>query len=135
MDLPEQIRQDVVLPANVEQEFRKYVRLPSFMKTRAFCNTPDAVIESRRIRSTGLIASGTIVASYGNQHAISDNGVILGSLRWDEKGWRYLHAVEALIALGVTGPVVLSRDQRESMYGTGNAISETHALVGLVWLL
>ena len=127
MDIPEPIRQDVILPACVEQEFRKYVRLPSFMKSRAFCNAPDAVIECRRIRSNGLIASGTIVASYGNQHAISDNGV-----RWDEKGWRYLHAIEALIALGVTGPVVLSRDQRASMYGTGNAISETHALVGLV---
>ena len=134
MDIPEPIRQDVTIPPCVEQEFRKYVRLPSFMKSRTFCNASDAVIECRRIRSNGLIASGTIVASYGNQHALSDNGIILGSLRWDGKGWRYLHAIEALLALGVTGPVVLSRGQRESMYGTGNAISESHALVGLVAL-
>ena len=75
------------------------------------------------------------MASYGNQHNLTDDGTILGCIRRDSEGWRYLHAVEALIALGITSPASVPRSQRRANTGVGNSISESHALIGLIALL
>ena len=70
-----------------------------------------------------------------NQHNLTQEGTILGCIRRDSDGWRYLHTVEAILALGVTGPVIMPRSQNQANIGVGNSISESHALVGLLALL
>ena len=74
------------------------------------------------------------MASYGNQHNLTPDGTILGCIRRDKEGWRYLHAVEAILALGITTPASVPRSQRRANTGIGNSISESHVLIGLIAL-
>ena len=70
------------------------------------------------------------MASYGNQRNLTQDGIILGCIRKDNHGWRYLHAVEAILALGITKNAYVSRVPRLANVGVGNSISEAHALIG-----
>ena len=135
LEIENQLREDVGIPHDALEELSKYDRLPSFLKSRTFSKVSHEVLETRKIRSCKHIPSGTVMASYGNQHNLSENGTILGCIRCDSLGWRYLHPIEAILAMGVTGPVILPRSFRQASIGVGNAIAETHALVGLLALL
>ena len=135
MELENQLREDVGIPIDAMEELSKYERLSSFLKSRTFSKVSHEVLETRKIRSCKHIPSGTVMASYGNQHNLSENGTILGCIRCDSTGWRYLHPIEAILAMGVTGSVVPPRSFRQASIGVGNSIAETHALVGLLALL
>ena len=135
LEIENPLREDAGIPCDAMEELSKFDRLPSFLKSRTFSRVTHEVLETRKIRSCKHIPSGTIMASYGNQHNLSENGTILGCIRCDSAGWRYLHPVEAILAMGVTGPVILPRSFRQASIGVGNSIAETHALVGLLAML
>ena len=144
MSLPPVLHKDVQVEPDVLVEYAKISRMPTnFLKnfkhqegcrrSPCSCEVKPENLLLRCWDGVEPLGSGTMMASYTNQHRIP--GCILGQLVNDSNGVRFVHPCEIAINSGITGKLVLPREIGLGAKIIGNCITEFHALIPLLVLL
>eukprot|EP00435_Cladocopium_sp_Y103_P059972 s119_g21.t1 len=130
MNLPEELQRDAAVDDDILQTYLQEDRMPHFMRQRIMFSCKSEAQYVRTVKSCEKIPTGTMMASYTNQHSM--NGIILGSLRSQENAVRFWHPVELLLAAGTWGDICVPRNLQIAMEGVGNCITEYHAIGALL---
>ena len=110
-------------------------------------NSPEMLMERyiaryRTLTPEDRVPGGTVMASYGNQHCLSERALkqkgIFGKLvkiSPDAEDLRWLSAGEIALALGITTPCWFPNNARLALHVLGNSMAEQHAILTLQVLL
>ena len=97
----------------------------------------EDVLKNRRIEPNNPLPGSVVMSMYSRQHQLPISTLtskkLLGALRECGGKFRFLSALEILVALGTTQPFVLPINLQEGCKLVGNSIAEVHAYAPL-WI-
>ena len=97
----------------------------------------EVVLKNRRIDPNNPLPGSVVMSMYSRQHQLPISTLtskkLLGALRECGGKFRFLSALEILVALGTTQPFVLPINLQEGCKLVGNSIAEVHAYAPL-WI-
>ena len=97
----------------------------------------EGVLKNRRIDPNNPLPGSVVMSMYSRQHQLPISTLsskkLLGALRECGGKFRFLSALEILVALGATQPFVLPINLQEGCKLVGNSIAEVHAYAPL-WI-
>eukprot|EP00438_Fugacium_kawagutii_P008457 Skav217438 [mRNA] locus=scaffold1729:386153:403995:+ [translate_table: standard] len=142
IEVPDELLQSLILPADVLQQYANRRRLPNNMKSQMTVDSKEEVLWVRTVRANQVMPAGCIMAMYNRQHTFDDDKPIYGSLVRHkffpvnigpphQIVYRFFHAAELAMAMGQSTPLILPRNDNWSTMAVGNSISEFHAIAGL----